>query len=102
MKFARARCSIMDKQARSKKTTPRAEKELYDLYLRRHDRINNWDLVDVCSIHVVGGYLFDKPRKSCTAGALRRTSGSAARRSSAPHISFVKVSWTIPTRLPSC
>jgi 3-methyladenine DNA glycosylase AlkD len=56
-------CSIMDKQARSKKTSPERRKELYDLYLRRHDRINNWDLVDVCSIHVVGGYLFDKPRK---------------------------------------
>jgi len=56
-------CSIMDKQARSKKTTPERRKELYELYLRRHDRINNWDLVDVCAIHVVGGYLFDKPRR---------------------------------------
>lgn len=56
-------CSIMDKQARSKKTTPERRKELYDLYLRRHDRINNWDLVDVCCIHVIGGYLFDKPRR---------------------------------------
>ena len=56
-------CSIMDKQARSKKTSPERRKELYDLYLRRHDRINNWDLVDVCAIYVVGGYLFDKPRK---------------------------------------
>src|SRR5215510_4832754 len=55
-------CSIMDKQARRKKTTAERRKELYDLYLRRHDRINNRDLVDVCSIHVVGGYLFDKPR----------------------------------------
>ena len=34
-------CSIMDKQARSKKTTPERRKDLYDLYLRRHDRINN-------------------------------------------------------------
>lgn len=56
-------CSIMDKQARRKKTTPERRKELYDLYLRRHDRINNWDLVDGCAIHVIGGYLFDKPRK---------------------------------------
>jgi 3-methyladenine DNA glycosylase AlkD len=56
-------CSIMDKQARRKKTTPERRKELYDLYLRRHDRINNWDLVDVCAIHVIGGYLFDKSRK---------------------------------------
>jgi 3-methyladenine DNA glycosylase AlkD len=55
-------CSIMDKQARRKKTTEERRKELYDLYLRRHDRINNWDLVDVCAIHVIGGYLFDKPR----------------------------------------
>src|ERR1700752_3943517 len=31
-------CGIMDKQARSKKTTPERRKELYDLYLRRHDR----------------------------------------------------------------
>jgi DNA alkylation repair enzyme len=53
--------SIMDKQARSKKTPESRRKELYDLYLRRHDRINNWDLVDVCAPYVVGGYLFDKP-----------------------------------------
>jgi 3-methyladenine DNA glycosylase AlkD len=57
-------CSIMDKQARRKKTTPERRKELYDLYLRRHDRIDNWDLVDVCAIHVIGGYLFDKPRSA--------------------------------------
>jgi 3-methyladenine DNA glycosylase AlkD len=55
-------CSIMDKQTRRKKTTDERRKELYDLYLRRHDRINNWDLVDVCAIHVIGGYLFNKPR----------------------------------------
>jgi hypothetical protein len=54
--------SIMDKQARHKKTTDSRRKELYDLYLRRHDRINNWDLVDLGAIHVIGGYLFDKPR----------------------------------------
>lgn len=54
--------SIMDKQARSKKTSESRRKEIYDLYMRRHDRINNWDLVDVSCIHVVGGYLFDKPR----------------------------------------
>lgn len=55
-------CSIMDKQARSKKTPESRRKELYDLYLRRHDRINNWDLVDLACIYVIGGYLFDKPR----------------------------------------
>ena len=54
--------SIMDKQARRKKITESERKALYDLYIRRHDRINSWDLVDVCCPHVVGGYLLDKPR----------------------------------------
>lgn len=54
--------SIMDKQARIKKKPESRRKELYELYMRRHDRINNWDLVDVSCIYVVGGYLFDKPR----------------------------------------
>jgi len=54
--------SIMDWQARSKKTPGERRKELFDLYLRRHDRINNWDLVDRSAPYVVGGYLFDKPR----------------------------------------
>ena len=55
-------CSIMGKQAASKKTQVSRLKELYDLYIRRHDRINNWDLVDLAAYHVVGRYLADKPR----------------------------------------
>ncbi|HET9906247.1 MAG TPA: DNA alkylation repair protein [Anaerolineales bacterium] len=55
--------SIMDFQARSKKTTKARRKELFDLYIKRHDRINTWDLVDRSAPYVVGGYLFDKPRK---------------------------------------
>jgi 3-methyladenine DNA glycosylase AlkD len=54
--------SIMGKQARSKKTTDEQRKELFDLYLRRHDRVNNWDLVDLGALYVVGIYLVDKPR----------------------------------------
>jgi 3-methyladenine DNA glycosylase AlkD len=54
--------SIMDKQARSKKLTAAQREALYHLYMRRHDRINNWDLVDLAAIYVVGGYLADKPR----------------------------------------
>lgn len=37
-------------------------KALYDLYLRRTDRINNWDIIDISCREVVGGYLIDKPR----------------------------------------
>ena len=54
--------SIMGKQARDKKTTEERRKELFDLYIRRHDRVNNWDLVDLGALYVVGPYLVDKPR----------------------------------------
>jgi hypothetical protein len=54
--------SIMDWQARSKKTAEARRQALFDLYLRRHDRINNWDLVDRAAPHVIGRYLSDKPR----------------------------------------
>jgi 3-methyladenine DNA glycosylase AlkD len=55
--------SIMDFQARSKKTTDKRREELFDLYIRRHDRIDTWDLVDRAAPWVVGSYLMDKPRK---------------------------------------
>jgi 3-methyladenine DNA glycosylase AlkD len=54
--------SIMDKQGRRKRTPEVRRHELYELYLRRIDRINNWDLVDLAAPFVVGRYLFDKPR----------------------------------------
>jgi 3-methyladenine DNA glycosylase AlkD len=53
---------IMDEQARSKRYNEARKKQLFELYLRRHDRINSWDLVDRSAIYVVGGYLADKPR----------------------------------------
>ena len=52
----------MDWQARDRKTPDERRRELFDLYIRRHDRINTWDLVDRSAIHVVGEYLVDKPR----------------------------------------
>ena len=54
--------SIMGKQFTRKSTTAQRRTELYELYLRRTDRINTWDLVDLSGHHIVGGYLFDKPR----------------------------------------
>jgi 3-methyladenine DNA glycosylase AlkD len=54
--------SIMDWQARDKRTSEERRKELFELYIKRHDRINNWDLVDRSAPFVVGSYLFDKPR----------------------------------------
>jgi hypothetical protein len=55
--------AIMDWQARSRQTSPERRKQLFDLYIRRHDRINTWDLVDRSAPFVVGGYLFEKPRE---------------------------------------
>jgi 3-methyladenine DNA glycosylase AlkD len=56
--------SVMGQCAKGKKCSEERLKELYDLYLRRHDRINNWDLVDLAAYYVVGKYLADKPRDS--------------------------------------
>lgn len=54
--------SIMGQQARRKKTSDEHRKELFDLYIRRHDRVNNWDLVDLGALYVVGIYLVGQPR----------------------------------------
>lgn len=54
--------SIMDKASREKKISKERLKDLFDLYMRRHDRINNWDLVDLGCLYMTGSYLFDKPR----------------------------------------
>lgn len=54
--------SVMDFQARRKSTGEERRIELFELYLRRHDRINAWDLVDRSAIHVVGAHLRDRPR----------------------------------------
>ena len=52
--------SIMDKESRDKKTTPERRKEFFDLYMRRHDRINSWDLVDLGCLHMTGCHLYDR------------------------------------------
>jgi len=53
---------IMALQSKHKKTTDDERRALFELYLRRHDYINNWDLVDLGAWDVVGRYLADKPR----------------------------------------
>ncbi|ARQ70563.1 DNA alkylation repair protein [Streptomyces marincola] len=54
--------SVLDFKARRKRITDAERRELYELYLRRHDRIDNWDLVDRAAPRVIGWYLLDKPR----------------------------------------
>ncbi|MET0975993.1 MAG: DNA alkylation repair protein [Leifsonia sp.] len=55
-------CSIMGKSAAAKRTSVERREELYELYLRRSDRIDNWDLVDLAARDVLGGWLADRPR----------------------------------------
>ncbi|MDR6843413.1 DNA alkylation repair protein [Flavobacterium granuli] len=55
--------SIMDFQAKHKKTTTERKKELFEFYLKRHDRLNNWDFVDRGAYNIIGEYLLDKPRE---------------------------------------
>lgn len=67
-----AAVSIMAKQYATKKTTSDRRQELFELYLRRHDRINNWDLVDLGAWHVIGPHLVPGGRD-----LLYRLAGSA-------------------------
>jgi 3-methyladenine DNA glycosylase AlkD len=55
--------SIMAKQYQAKGTSPERRQELHDLYLRRHDRINDWDLVDLAAYYVIGPHLIERDRK---------------------------------------
>ena len=54
--------SIMAKQYDRKTTTEDRRGVLAALYLRRHDCINNWDLVDLGAWQVLGRWLRDKDR----------------------------------------
>jgi 3-methyladenine DNA glycosylase AlkD len=55
--------SIMDFQARDRKTGAERRRELYDLFIANHDRIDTWSMVDRAAPYVVGGYLWDKSRE---------------------------------------
>ncbi|MBK7962575.1 MAG: DNA alkylation repair protein [Bdellovibrionales bacterium] len=43
--------------------TQREQNEIFNFYLRHKRQVNNWDLVDVSSHHIVGAHLIDKPRE---------------------------------------
>jgi len=52
--------SIMDKASRNKKISKERLKDFFDLYMRRHDRINNWDLCDLGCLYMTGRYLYGR------------------------------------------
>jgi 3-methyladenine DNA glycosylase AlkD len=53
---------IMAEQAKARATTVEQLQALAALYLRRHDRIDDWDLVDLGAWEVLGRSLVDRPR----------------------------------------
>jgi 3-methyladenine DNA glycosylase AlkD len=55
--------SIMDQLSRKKRTPEERRKELFDLFMKKTDRVNNWDLTDLGCMYMTGCYLFDKDRK---------------------------------------
>ena len=55
--------AILDWKARNSKTPLNEKKDIYHAYIDNHIFIDNWGLVDRAAPYVVGGYLYDKPRK---------------------------------------
>ncbi|MFF2494618.1 DNA alkylation repair protein [Agromyces sp. NPDC058064] len=55
-------CSIMGKSAAHRASDEARRTELYELYLRRHDRIDQWDLVDLAARDVIGVHLLERDR----------------------------------------
>ena len=53
---------IMAEQAKARAATDEQIQALAALYLRRHDRIDDWDLVDLGAWDVLGRSLIDSPR----------------------------------------
>lgn len=56
-------CAVIIMANQAKRANDTQRQALFDLYLRRADRINNWDIVDVSCRDVIGGYLMDHPEK---------------------------------------
>ncbi len=51
------------KKEKDKKVQEKKQEEIYKLYLNNTKWINNWDLIDTTSHHIVGGYLHGRARK---------------------------------------
>src|SRR5262245_16523340 len=52
---------VLDFKAQ-RRLTEEQRRELYDLYLRRHDRITTWAMVDRSAPRVIGGYLTERSK----------------------------------------
>ncbi len=73
-----AAMAILDFKAQARGVTDAERKALFDLYVRRHDRIDNWDLVDRAAPRVVGGWLVGRQQGAADeAGEVTQSVGAA-------------------------
>jgi 3-methyladenine DNA glycosylase AlkD len=56
-------CALVILVERFKKSVkdPREQKQIFDLYLKNIDQINNWNLVDLSAPHIIGEYIYLHP-----------------------------------------
>ena len=45
-----------------KTTDSQIKENIFNLYIKNKDRINNWDLIDISAPHIVGGWLFQREK----------------------------------------
>jgi len=57
-------CGVIIMAEASKRADDAKREALFNLYLRRSDRINNWDIVDASCRDVVGGYIRSHPDRA--------------------------------------
>ncbi len=53
---------IMVNRFNLKSTDPQIKEEIFNLYIKNKDRINNWDLIDISAPHIVGAWLFKREK----------------------------------------
>ena len=80
----------MDFQARDREDDARTQRELFDLYLRRHDPIDTWDLVDRSAIWVVGEYLRRQAARRPRTSSPRRPSRTERRTAILATFAFIR------------
>lgn len=56
-------CAVIIMAEQAKRADDARLQQLVTLYLRRSDRINNWDIVDVSCTYIVGAYVLRHPEK---------------------------------------
>lgn len=73
-------CAVIIMTLQAKRADASHLKALAELYLRRTDRINNWDIVDTSCRDIIGEYILQNPEKRRLARRLARSDNIWERR----------------------